>query len=124
MQATVCTKDDDELAGALYTVVLKLSRLPADEPVDKAGLAVLHETRRLGTFRPSDLAAEMRLDVSTISRHLRSLEQQGLVQRSADPDDARCPADQHYRARRLRPKPSDGSPCRNDPRRYRPLAGG
>ena len=90
VQATVCTKDDDELAGALYTVVLKLSRLPADEPVDKAGLAVLHETRRLGTFRPSDFAAEMRLDVSTISRHLRSLEQQGLVQRSADPDDARA----------------------------------
>ena len=90
VQATVCTKDDDELAGALYTVVLKLSRLPADEPVDKAGLAVLHETRRLGTFRPSDLAAEMRLDVSTISRHLRSLEQQGLVQRSADPDNARA----------------------------------
>jgi DNA-binding MarR family transcriptional regulator len=90
VQATVCTKDDDELAGALYAVVLRLSRLPVDEPVDKAGLAVLHETRRLGTFRPSDLAAQMRLDLSTISRHLRSLEQQGMVQRTADPDDARA----------------------------------
>jgi len=90
VQATVCTKDDDELAGALYAVVLRLSRLPVDEPVDKAGLAVLHEARRLGTFRPSDLAAQMRLDLSTISRHLRSLEQQGMVQRSADPDDARA----------------------------------
>ena len=83
-------RTDDELAGALYAVVLRLSRLPVDEPVDKAGLAVLHETRRLGTFRPSDLAAQMRLDLSTISRHLRSLEQQGMVQRSADPDDARA----------------------------------
>jgi DNA-binding MarR family transcriptional regulator len=90
VQATVCTKSDDELAGALYAVVLRLSRLPVDEPVDKAGLAVLHEARRLGTFRPSDLAAQMRLDLSTISRHLRSLEQQGMVQRSADPDDARA----------------------------------
>jgi len=90
MQATVRSKDDSELAGALYAVVLGLSRLPVDEPVDKAGLAVLHETRRLGTVRPSDLAAQMRLDLSTISRHLRSLEQQGLVQRSADPDDARA----------------------------------
>jgi DNA-binding MarR family transcriptional regulator len=90
VQATVCTKDDDELAGALYAVVLRLSRLPVDEPLDKAGLAVLHETRRLGTFRPSDLAAQMRLDLSTISRHLRSLEQQGMVQRTADPDDARA----------------------------------
>jgi DNA-binding MarR family transcriptional regulator len=51
---------------------------------------VLHETRRLGTVRPSDLAAQMRLDLSTISRHVRSLEQQGLVERTADPDDARA----------------------------------
>jgi DNA-binding MarR family transcriptional regulator len=90
VQATVCTKADDGLAGALYAVVLRLSRLPVDEPVDKASLAVLHETRRLGTFRPSDLAAQMRLDLSTISRHVRSLEQQGMVQRTADPDDARA----------------------------------
>jgi DNA-binding MarR family transcriptional regulator len=90
VQATACTKADDELAGALYAVVLRLSRLPVDEPVDKAGLAVLHELRRLGTIRPSDLAAQMRLDLSTISRHLHSLERQGLVQRTADPDDARA----------------------------------
>jgi DNA-binding MarR family transcriptional regulator len=90
VQATVCTKDDAELGDALYAVVLRLSRLPVDEPVDKAGLAVLHETRRLGMVRPSDLAVQMRLDLSTISRHLRSLEQQGMVQRTADPDDARA----------------------------------
>jgi DNA-binding MarR family transcriptional regulator len=90
VQASVCTRADNELAGALYTVVLRLSRLPVGEPVDKAGLAVLHETRRLGSFRPSDLAGQMRLDLSTISRHLRSLEEQGLVHRSADPDDARA----------------------------------
>jgi len=86
----VCSGGDDDLAGALYAVVLRLSRLPVDEAVDKAGLAVLHETRRLGTVRPSDLAAQMRLDLSTISRHLRSLEQQGMVRRSADPVDARA----------------------------------
>ena len=90
MQATVCTKDENELAGALYAVALRLARLRVNEPVDKAGLAVLHEARLLGTFRPSDLAAQMRLDVSTISRHLHSLEQQGMVKRSADPDDARA----------------------------------
>jgi DNA-binding MarR family transcriptional regulator len=90
VQATFCTKDDDELAGALYAVVQRLSRLPVDEPVDKAGLAVLHETQRLGTVRPSYLAAQMHLDLSTISRHLHSLEQQGMVQRTADPADARA----------------------------------
>jgi DNA-binding MarR family transcriptional regulator len=90
VQTTVCSKGDDELASALYAVVLQLARLPVDVPVDKAGLAVLHETRRLGKVRPSDLAAQMRLDLSTISRHLRTLEQQGMVQRSTDPDDARA----------------------------------
>ena len=62
VQATVCTKDDDDLSGALYAVVLRLSHLPVNERVDKAGLAVLHETRRLGTLRPSDLAAPGRVD--------------------------------------------------------------
>jgi DNA-binding MarR family transcriptional regulator len=90
MHATVCTEDDNELAGALYAVVLRLARMPVDDPVDKASLAVLHETRRLGIVRPSDLAVQMHLDLSTISRHLRSLEQQGMVQRTADPDDARA----------------------------------
>ncbi len=90
VQATVSTQDDDELTGALYAVVLRLSRLSVDERVDKAGLAVLYETYLLGTVRPSDLAAQMHLDLSTISRHLRSLERQGMVARSADPDDARA----------------------------------
>jgi DNA-binding MarR family transcriptional regulator len=90
VHATFCTGEDSELAGALYAVVLRLSRLPVDEAVDKAGLAVLHETHRLGTVRPSDLAAQMRLDLSTISRHLRSLEQLGMVQRTPDPGDARA----------------------------------
>jgi DNA-binding MarR family transcriptional regulator len=90
VQATVCTKDDDELARALYAVVLRLSRLPLDERVDKAALAVLYETCQLGMVRPSDLAAQMHLDLSTVSRHLRSLEQQGMLARSADPDDARA----------------------------------
>jgi DNA-binding MarR family transcriptional regulator len=90
LQANDCAKDDDELAVALYAVVLRLRRLPITGPVDKAALAVLHETHRLGAVRPSDLAAQMHLDVSTISRHLRVLEQRGLVARTPDPHDARA----------------------------------
>lgn len=82
--------DDDELARALYAVAMRLARLPVDEPVDKAGLAVMHETSTLGTARPSELAARMCLDVSTISRHLHSLELQGMVARTIDPVDARA----------------------------------
>ena len=89
-------------------MALRLSRLPVNEPVDKAGLAVLHEARRLGIFRLSDLAGQMRLDLSTISRHLRSLEQQGMVQRTADRP---CPANQHHGPRGRRPQPSAGPPA-------------
>lgn len=90
LQANSCTRDDDELAVALYAVVLRLRRLPIAGPVDKAALAVLHETHRLGAVRPSDLAAQMHLDLSTVSRHLRLLEARGLVTRTPDPHDARA----------------------------------
>jgi DNA-binding MarR family transcriptional regulator len=90
LQANSCTRDDDELAVALYAVVLRLRRLPITGPVDKAALAVLHETHRLGPVRPSDLAAQMHLDLSTVSRHLRVLETRGLVTRTPDPHDARA----------------------------------
>jgi DNA-binding MarR family transcriptional regulator len=90
MQASSETAGDDELAGALYAVMVRVARLRVEGPVDKAGMAVLHEVRLLGTVRPSDLAARMRLDLSTISRHLHALEQQGMVQRTSDPTDARA----------------------------------
>ena len=90
LQATFCTKDDDELAVALYAVATWLPRRHLDEPVDKAGLAVMYEMAQLGTARPSDLAAQMLLDVSTISAHLHSLERQGMVARTADPVDVRA----------------------------------
>ena len=89
-QPTGCSNDDDELVGALYAVMVRVSRLRVDGPVDKAGSAVLHEMHLLGTARPSDLATHMHLDLSTISRHLHSLEQLGMVQRTADPVDARA----------------------------------
>ncbi|HEY8718339.1 MarR family winged helix-turn-helix transcriptional regulator [Pengzhenrongella sp.] len=88
--ATVGTTSDRELATALYTVVHQLSRLPVNAAVDKAGIAVMFDLHQLGTVRPSDLAAHMHLDLSTISRHLRALEQQGMVWRTADLADARA----------------------------------
>ena len=45
---------------------------------------------KLEPVRTTDLAAALALKTSTISRHLARLEQLGLVQRTADPADARA----------------------------------
>ena len=41
-------------------------------------------------MRPSEIAAQLALDNSTISRQLQKLEAQGLIQRTIDPSDARA----------------------------------
>ena len=43
-----------------------------------------------GAMRPSDLAAALYLDKSTVSRQIDAAARLGLVERSPDPDDARA----------------------------------
>lgn len=81
---------DRELVSALFAVLIRLPHVRIDEPVDKTGLAILHELTWSGTTRPSDLAAQMHIDISTVSRHLQALEAQLLVVRTRDPEDARA----------------------------------
>ncbi len=51
---------------------------------------VMHMLVANGASRLSDLAASVRLDVSTTSRHIRGLEQLGYVERTSDPADGRA----------------------------------
>ena len=64
-------------------------RQPGDE-VDPATIPVLHILSCTGAIRLSDLAQRMHLDASTVSRHVRQLEERGLVSRTGDPDDRRA----------------------------------
>jgi DNA-binding MarR family transcriptional regulator len=89
-QAPESVTEDNALVSALYAVLVRLPHVRIDERVDKTGLAILHELHRAGTTRPSDLAALMHVDLSTISRHLQALETAGMVVRSRDPEDARA----------------------------------
>jgi len=41
-------------------------------------------------MRLSDVAADLGLDVSTMSRHVRTLEDRGFLTRTADPSDGRA----------------------------------
>jgi DNA-binding MarR family transcriptional regulator len=57
---------------------------------DKSVVALLSQLMQSGPIRATDLADRVGLDLSTISRHLRSLEGDGHVARKPDPDDGRA----------------------------------
>lgn len=84
-----------ELEHALFRVGrtvagLRVAAYAADSPIDKAGLATLSRLSERSDVRLSDLAAALNLDVSTVSRQVRHLEDAGLLQRAIDPDDRRA----------------------------------
>jgi DNA-binding MarR family transcriptional regulator len=61
-----------------------------DARVDRAAYFILARLDDAGTARMSDLAALLSLDLSTVSRQVRALEDLGLVGRTTDADDRRA----------------------------------
>ncbi|WP_328991503.1 MarR family transcriptional regulator [Kribbella sp. NBC_01245] len=79
--------------GVLHAFMRIGRRMKARQPgdaVDHSLHIVLFMLKCSGPTRLSDLAAKVEIDASTMSRHVRSLEQAGLVRRSPDPDDGRA----------------------------------
>jgi DNA-binding MarR family transcriptional regulator len=79
-----------ELADALRTVVLAARRKSTGSAQDKPVIALLAHLKAVGPLRAADLAEYACLDPSTVSRHLRALESDGLLMRTPDPDDGRA----------------------------------
>jgi len=81
--------EDDQLFRALVGLIQRLRRMKGDS--DHGGrVALLTHIDRLAPIRMSELAAQACLDQSTVSRHLRHLEDDDLVTRTPDPDDRRA----------------------------------
>lgn len=57
---------------------------------DQGRLTVLFTLAKVGPMRPSTLAKEIHLDLSTVSRHLRQLEDEGMIAKTADAGDKRA----------------------------------
>lgn len=74
---------------ALVRQVLSVRLSDEGAPVERTAYALLACLRDDGPQRLSTLADVVRLDRSTVSRQLASLEHRGLVERRADPDDRR-----------------------------------
>jgi DNA-binding MarR family transcriptional regulator len=81
-----------ELLIALSRARRWLSRLAADQAhhVGSTGVSALAEVVRSGPVRLGDLAARERVTAATLSRVVAGLVENGLVERTADPDDARA----------------------------------
>lgn len=80
----------DGLMSSLFTVVRSVNKGIERLGVDKASMIVLYSLKEPEQARPSTVAAFCGLDVSTISRHLKRLEDEGLVERRSDPLDRRA----------------------------------
>ena len=73
--------------------LLRRIRIPSsylNRDIDINSFWQLSPLRQNKTMRPSEIAAQLALDNSTISRQLQKLEAQGLIERTIDPSDARA----------------------------------
>lgn len=70
----------------------RLSHVPVpDGPaLERPALMLLFGTAEHGPVRPSFLAEQLTLDLSTVSRQLTALESSGWLARERDPDDRRA----------------------------------
>jgi DNA-binding MarR family transcriptional regulator len=80
----------EKLADALRDVVLVARRRAARSAQDTSVVALLAHLMTLGPLRAGDLAERACLDPSTVSRHLRTLEVDGCLVRTPDPEDGRA----------------------------------
>ena len=93
MQVNDAYTPQTPIEGVMHAFTRIGRRLKAKQPgdtIDHSAHMALFVLRCSGALRLSDLAARMELDASTASRHVRGLEQLGLVRRSPDPDDGRA----------------------------------
>lgn len=71
--------------GVLFQRIMRSRREP-----EGGQIAALGMLAKCGPIRSGDLAKELFLDQSTVSRHMAHLEADGLVEKVTDPDDRRA----------------------------------
>jgi DNA-binding MarR family transcriptional regulator len=82
-----------ELASRLRLAVGRLNRrirIDGQEAVPPLQLSALVTVEQHGPLRLSELARREAVSAPTMSRVLAALDEQGLVERATDPEDARC----------------------------------
>lgn len=85
-------QDVNELIESLRSMMIqaKNRHRTSEQSSEHGRVSVLFILSKQGPMRASALAKDCMLDLSTVSRHLRTLEDEGHVAKSADPDDKRA----------------------------------
>lgn len=81
--------DEDAILESLITIG-RATRKRLDAGADQGSHWLLFMLSRSDPIRARDLAHLCGLDTSTVSRHLRQLEDDGLIERRPDPEDGRA----------------------------------
>jgi DNA-binding MarR family transcriptional regulator len=80
----------DDLLRALHRIIRATKRTVHDDTVDRAAIIILSSLKENNAVRLSDLASDLMLDISTVSRQAKALEDRGFVTRTEDVDDRRA----------------------------------
>lgn len=81
----------EDMVRALSQVLRSFKQRAGQElTVQHAAVGVLYCAAERDKPRPSDVATAMRLDLSTVSRHIQALERDGYLLRTGDPADRRA----------------------------------
>jgi DNA-binding MarR family transcriptional regulator len=83
------TRTGEAVLVSLWAIIRSLKQRVAAGGRDPGATHVLHMVSANGPLRLTALAECAGLDASTISRHVRSLEDAGHLARTGDPDDRR-----------------------------------
>lgn len=82
-------KDIQEMVVALFTLMGGIQRASKRSPA-ASRLTVLQVIEAHPGMRPSEIAAELDVNQSTVTRHIQALQTEGQVAVSADPQDGRA----------------------------------
>lgn len=78
------------MVGLLMQAGRRLRTRHPDDTVDPSCFPLAKRLMHADAMRVSDLAIDVELDTSTVSRQIKQLELKGIVERTTDPDDGRA----------------------------------
>jgi DNA-binding MarR family transcriptional regulator len=81
---------EDAVMGTLMALGRRMRQRMTDDTLDFSVVPILKVLSTCGAMRLSSLADALELDASTVSRHVKQLEDRGYLGRTTDPDDGRA----------------------------------